>query len=937
MIPLPKQLKRGTGLILLCLILISVSPSAFVYGSARAQSSSEACVITPEMLDGQGFSVSGLGFSVSGLGFSVSGLGFSVSGLGFSVSGLGVTTEELVEEIRNNVVLDLSGSTPRESWLAGTLPDIVDGEGFNTTPVAIIVVDDFGGNARASGAPNLNDAHGKKVTDVVNGLIRALRSEIANPNIIVETVDVSDARTNYRIDLIDDRLREKVNSLVSRGIKHIVINLSFGVLPCEDTVPVSDDGGTRHVTFNFDQALKAVEEANEPQPVKNFLECVSDNKDGTYTAHFGYENPNGSPVTIPVGSKNSLTGGGLSSEQLIAQTPTYFGRPDVIEGNPGRSAPYPNSAFQVIFKQKKSSEKLVWRLNGHKVTADAQNHSQRCSPNPTILPTSSNDGHHKKSGGSSQSLINNYLECVVNNENGTITAHFGFKNKYGKPAFVPQGDKNFLSGGGLTETQRKVLVPTYFGTPHVVEGQPGRSAPFPNSAFQITFNANTSLVWTLFGQKVTANKDSEACVVPQGFGFNQYFKETLDLEPDQVKDFLNGLAHEASSNPNLMAELRDQLRVWLAQSKTQGDFAVIPVASAGNFRYLFPRRNPDNPNEPLPFAPPLSPASLQETIAVAALLGNVTEPPLSRPSANNRDALWRFSHDGNVAVPGGSIKVGVNDYMVGTSFAAPYTSVLAALWLTYPHACSYDNVNRPPLNLSSAGDFFNALFTDGEYPLNCKRPVHEEVTVKIDIRPHAHANNVNLNSGGLLPVAVLSSATFDARFIDPNTVFLAGAPAVAEKRGWPKMDIKDINHDGRKDAVFAFKIQDMEVAATDKEATLVGKTIAGVSFTGKDKITVVPLQPTYLLLPSNGATVRTHYPLLTWRPVALPSCYLVQINNAPFKNDNQPVLQQATVVNATGYITRYLANGTYFWRVRVGGSCDIDPGPWSETWRFTVK
>ena len=929
MIPLPKRLKRGTGLILLCLIVICISPSAFVFGSARSQSSSEACVITPEMLDGQGFSVSGLGFSVSGLGFSVSGLGFSVSGLGFSVSGLGVTTEELVEEIRNNVVLDLSGGTPQEVWLAGTLPDIVDGTGFNTMPVAIIVVDDFGGNAGASGVPSLTDTHGKKVTDVVNSLITALESQIANPNIIVETVDVSDAQTNYRIDLIDDRLREKVNSLVSRGIKHIVINLSFGVLPCEDTVTV----GTRQVPFNFDQAVEAVQEANEPQPVKNFLECVSDNKDGTYTAHFGYENPNGSPVTVPVGSNNSLTGGGLSSEQLIAQTPTYFGRPDVVEGNPGRSAPYPNSAFQVEFKQKKSSEKLVWRLNGRTVTADVHS-SPHCSPNPTILPTYS--GYHT-SGGSSQPLINNFLECVVDNENGTITAHLGFKNKYGKPALVPHGEKNFLTGGGLTETQRQVLVPTYFGTPHGIEDNPGRSAPFPNSAFQITFSADTDLVWTLFGQMVTANKDSEACVVPQGFGFNQYFKESLDLEPEQVAEFLTGLTHEASSNPDLMAELRDQLRVWLAESKTQGDFAVIPVASAGNFRYLFPRNNPDNPNEPLPFAPPLSPASLQETVAVSALLGNVTEPPLSTPSEDNRDALWRFSHDGNVAVPGGSIKTGVNDYMVGTSFAAPYTSVLAALWLTYPHACSYDNVNRPPLNLASAGDFVNGLFTYGEYPLTCERPVDEVLNVKIDIRPHVHANIVNLNSGGLLPVAVFSSATFDARFIDPNTVFLAGAPAVSQKHGWPKMDIKDIDRDGRKDAVFAFKVQDMDVTEDAKEAMLVGETLAGVSFTGTDKITVVPLLPTYLLLPRDGATVRTHFPLLTWTPVALTSCYLVQINNGPFTSDSQTVLQQATVVNATGYVTRYLADGTYYWRVRVGGSCDVDPGPWSETWRFTVR
>lgn len=934
---LPGILKRGISLATVCLIALLINASVLPV-TAQTSSSGEACVITPELLDGQGFSVSGLGFSVSGLGFSVSGLGFSVSGLGFSVSGLGVTPEQLVQEIRNNVVLNIEGGTVQDTWLTGRLPDIIGGVGFNEEQVAIVVVDDFEGQPDLTGATSLTDSHGKKVRDVVTSLVTALESEIPNPNIIVEAVDVSDAETNYRIDLIDDRLRETVNELVNRGIKHIVINLSFGVLPCEDTVTVSDDGGQREVTFNFDQTLEAVEQANEPQPVRGFLDCVSDNKDGTFTAHFAYENPNGTPVTVPVGPNNFLTGGGLTSEQLTAQTPTYFGRPAVFPDNPGFSDHYPNSAFQVVFKQKKSSEKLVWNLNGHTIIADALNKGQRCQPNPTLLPLSSHDGHRTSSGGS-RPPIDNILECVVDHEDGTLTAHFGFRNNFGQPALVRQGSNNFLTGGGLTDAQRKIETPIYFGVPSVVEDQPGRSALFPNSAFQITFSAQTDLVWTLFGHAVTANKNSEACIQPQGFGFNQYFAESLDLEPEQVTEFLTKLALEAQNDPDIMAELRDQLRLWLEQSQTQDDFAVIPIAAAGNFRYLFPRSNPNDLTEQLPFAPPLSPASLPETIAVSALLGNITEPAANPVSPLNRDILWRFSHDGNVAVPGGSIQVGINDYMVGTSFAAPYTSVLAALWLTYPHACTFDTLHRPPLNLSSAGDFFNALFSDASiaYPLTCERPMHEEFTVEIDIRPLVQANIINLNSSGLVPVAVFSSADFDARFIDPETVFLNGAPAVSIKNGWPKIDFLDINHDGLKDAVFAFDVQDLQIGAEDTEATLIGQTFEGDMFTGTDSVTVIPLLPPYLLLPRNDAVLRTNYPLLTWSPVALSTCYLVQVNNAPFAGDDQPVLQQATVVQHSAYLTRYLANGTYYWRVRVGGACDINPGPWSETWKFTIQ
>ncbi|MBZ0277956.1 MAG: hypothetical protein K8I60_17550 [Anaerolineae bacterium] len=893
---------------LLLLLPLILSFGWLVAGQISAQEALEACAFTPAMADGQGFSVAGLGFSVQGLGFNVAGLGFNVAGLGFNVAGLGTTVEQIVAEVRNNVVMEISDGGVTESWMSGRLPDVVDGFGFGDKPVAIVVVDDFGGAPNATGAPSTDDPHGKQVTDVLHALLDSIQSQVPGANIIIQPVDVSDSTTNYRVDLIDDRLRSVVDDLMSRGYKHIVFNFSLGVVPCLDTVTLSD-GHT--VTFNFDEALAYVQHANEPQPVANSLQCVSNNYDGTYIAHFGYNNPNGTPVSVPSGTDNYLSGGGLSAEELQAQTPTYFARPNVVDGDPGQSDTYPNSPFHVIF----NGGTLSWTLYGHTVTADASDPSQSCEPVPQITPI---------------------LECVVDNDNGTLTAHLGYDNQSGEPQTIPAGPQNVLSGGGLSDAVRQVVTPVYFGVPGVIDGQPGRSDLFPNSAFQITFSASAPLSWTLFGSTVTASADSDPCVTVDGYGFSQYFYEILHLTPEQINELYTHLFQTVSDNPNIMAQLAEQLHIWLAQSAAGGDFAIIPFASSGNFRYFYPRTNPDNTSEPLPPAPPLSPASLPETIAISALLGNVTDPATSPVSDYNRDILWRFSQDGNIASPGGSIKIGTNSYMMGTSFASPYSSVIGALWMTYAHACTYETPGLPPLNRTVADDFFNALFTDpnSAYPLTCSMP--QAVPVTIDIRPDVTQNQINLNSSGQILVAILSDANFDATQIDADTVYLAGAPATVFQSGYPKVQIHDQNKDGLDDMILHFNIQDMDIEVTDTDATLVGQTLDGTYFTGTDSIEVINLTAPRLKSPRDAAKT-TSMVTLEWFEVDPMSCYLVQVNNAPFSSTTTTVLNQVTSVYTTSYTTPVLPRGTYYWRVQVGGACSIPPGPWSEVRSFRVQ
>ena len=788
------SIPRKIAILTICIVALFANLTVTGIGTAAAEDQVplEGCVFTQELLDGQGFSLSGLGFSLSGLGFSLSGLGFSLSGLGFSLSGLGVTPDQVVDEI-----LDENNRVDGQ-WLIDRLQDIQGGHGFNKTPTAIVIVDDFNGDPYNHGDPNPMDPHGKKVKDVTNMLINQLgMGALSNPNIIVVPLDVSGPGVDYQADAMKGLVEAKVNDLVSHGYKHIVLNFSLGVLPCKSNMTLSD--GTQ-VNFNFHEAVQAVHETMQPHHVVNILECVSQYGDDQLMAHFGYNNPNGSPVVIPPGSDNHLSGGGLSDAVLEAKTPTYFARPNVVEGEPGRSDHFPNSAFQVIF-----------------------------------------DKH--------------------------------------KP-----------------------------------------------------------LTWTLFGNSITASKDSERCVIPEGYGLTQYFGEAYGLKPPQVGELLNHLFDQVDSSPeNPLADLEQLLHDFLERSATDPHFKLIPVAASGNFRFLYPRNNPENTSEPLPSAPPLSPASMPETVAVSALLGNVTNPPSNPVSQYNRDILWRFSHDGNVAVPGGTIALGENYLLVGTSFAAPFDSVLTALWLTYKDACDFEaGSGRPPLNLNSAGDFVNALYSDSsiDYPLNCERPL--AIEVGIDIKPGNADNVINLGSDGVVDVAILGSHDFNVYFVNPSTVTLAGGPirTIGGHHNVLDYSFKDVNYDGFKDLVAKIDTETMTLSEDMTQAELLGELYDGTPIHGVDSVRVVPLGSPYLWWPLNGSKTRANFVTLKWYPVTAHTCYRIQVDDS---QDFSSPVQDATVVSFTQYTTAWLNKGTYYWRVQVGGNCNVTSGPWSDTWSFTIR
>ncbi len=112
--------------------------------------------------------------------------------------------------------------------------------------------------------------------------------------------------------------------------------------------------------------------------------------------------------------------------------------------------------------------------------------------------------------------------------------------------------------------------------------------------------------------------------------------------------------------------------------------------------------------------------------------------------------------------------------------------------------------------------------------------------VSIDIKPGSFPNSINLGSNGVVPVAILGSATFDASQIDPLTVTMADAQVKLKGKGTPMASLQDVNGDGFLDLVVQVSTSTLQLTATNTEAIVEGATVGGTPFRGKDSLNIVP-------------------------------------------------------------------------------------------------
>ena len=114
--------------------------------------------------------------------------------------------------------------------------------------------------------------------------------------------------------------------------------------------------------------------------------------------------------------------------------------------------------------------------------------------------------------------------------------------------------------------------------------------------------------------------------------------------------------------------------------------------------------------------------------------------------------------------------------------------------------------------------------------------------IDIDVKPGSYPNAINLGSNGVVPVAILSSAEFNALEADPETVELSGAGVAVRGRGNRFMaHEQDVNGDGLMDLVVQVETENLDPDTfQDGYAILTGRTYGGLAFLGLDEITIVP-------------------------------------------------------------------------------------------------
>jgi len=122
--------------------------------------------------------------------------------------------------------------------------------------------------------------------------------------------------------------------------------------------------------------------------------------------------------------------------------------------------------------------------------------------------------------------------------------------------------------------------------------------------------------------------------------------------------------------------------------------------------------------------------------------------------------------------------------------------------------------------------------TFGETPpigVNC-------LNVNIDVQPGDSQPVVNLKSQGVVPVAILSTSTFDATKVNPLTVRFGRTGTEASP---VHSSLQDVNGDGLLDMVLQFKTQSTGFQLGDSQATLMGRTLDGTPFRGSSTMQVI--------------------------------------------------------------------------------------------------
>jgi len=117
------------------------------------------------------------------------------------------------------------------------------------------------------------------------------------------------------------------------------------------------------------------------------------------------------------------------------------------------------------------------------------------------------------------------------------------------------------------------------------------------------------------------------------------------------------------------------------------------------------------------------------------------------------------------------------------------------------------------------------------------------IPVTIDVMPGDTSNTIKIPASigyDFTPVAILSTADFNALTVNPATVVFAGATVARRQNGLLVGVARDVNLDGLPDLVLYFWTRALQVTVDSVEATLTGTTFDGMLVTGTDSVQILP-------------------------------------------------------------------------------------------------
>lgn len=137
------------------------------------------------------------------------------------------------------------------------------------------------------------------------------------------------------------------------------------------------------------------------------------------------------------------------------------------------------------------------------------------------------------------------------------------------------------------------------------------------------------------------------------------------------------------------------------------------------------------------------------------------------------------------------------------------------------------------------------LFPSGS-PAHAADMTCNPIPVTVDIKPGSDPAAINLDSNGVVPVAVLTTADFDASRFTPEMAHLADASAGMTMPCAGAMAVRwaleDVNSDGKADLVFFFNTQDLNLTSSSTAAMLMAHGSYGsapLHIMGTDTVVIV--------------------------------------------------------------------------------------------------